>query len=101
MYYDMFDKEIEIYCGSQSELDKYYAEVRDEHIGDYKYLRILEIKRIDGRILDAFRSSLNHSMVQALICASDWFRTYEEPMNVEAYVEEIEKTIAIYFILKN
>lgn len=46
-----------------------------------------------GRILDAFRSSLTPSIVQALICTQDWIssRTSQSHINVEEVVGEMEK----------
>ncbi|KAK6933644.1 HAT, C-terminal dimerization domain [Dillenia turbinata] len=103
MYYDMFDNGVGVSCGSQSELDKYPGEICEEDTNGYDILGywklnsprfpILSLMARDilaisistvttksefstgDRILDAFWSSLNHSMVKALICAQGWFRT--------------------------
>ncbi|XP_074315006.1 uncharacterized protein LOC141651183 [Silene latifolia] len=43
-----------------------------------------------GRTLDQFRSSLTPKMVQALICAQDWFRMAGEQINVDDLLEDLE-----------
>ncbi|KAI3435313.1 uncharacterized protein J3R85_006243 [Psidium guajava] len=43
-----------------------------------------------GRVLDAFRSSLTSSMVEALICAQDWLRSVPLPLTIEEDLEELE-----------
>nr|XP_027109261.1 zinc finger BED domain-containing protein RICESLEEPER 1-like [Coffea arabica] len=44
-----------------------------------------------GRVLDPFRSSLTPRIVQALICAQDWFRASENELNVEEKLEDLEE----------
>ncbi|KAF2318088.1 hypothetical protein GH714_041429 [Hevea brasiliensis] len=44
-----------------------------------------------GRVLDPFRSSLTPRIVEALICAQDWTRSSNCPINVEEDLEELEK----------
>ncbi|KAF2288599.1 hypothetical protein GH714_009032 [Hevea brasiliensis] len=47
--------------------------------------------RTGGRVLDPFRSSLTPRIVEALICAQDWIRSSNCPINVEEDLEELEK----------
>ncbi|XP_057770523.1 zinc finger BED domain-containing protein DAYSLEEPER-like [Salvia miltiorrhiza] len=44
-----------------------------------------------GRVLDPFRSSLNPTMVESLICAQDWLRMGKDPIKVEEDLESIRK----------
>lgn len=44
-----------------------------------------------GRILDSFRSSLTPRMVQGIICAQDWLRRSNEPIDIEEKLESLEE----------
>jgi hypothetical protein len=44
-----------------------------------------------GRVLDCFRTSLTPRMVEALVCAQDWFRGSNNPIIIEDTLLEIEK----------
>ncbi|KAL0404407.1 UNVERIFIED_CONTAM: putative AC transposase [Sesamum radiatum] len=44
----------------------------------------------DGRVLDAFRSSLSPKIVQALICTQDWIRKDTKPISIEEDLTELE-----------
>ena len=43
-----------------------------------------------GRILDEFRSSLTHFMVEAIICTQDWLR-HGTPPSIAENIEELTK----------
>ena len=51
-----------------------------------------------GRYLDVFRSSLSPNIVQSLIGAQDWLRNSLTPINIEEYLQDIEKIEAGNFI---
>ncbi|XP_019172864.1 PREDICTED: zinc finger BED domain-containing protein RICESLEEPER 2-like [Ipomoea nil] len=44
-----------------------------------------------GRVLDAFRSSLNPKIVEALVCAQDWLRAPNHPISVEENLDDVER----------
>ncbi|XP_048138609.1 uncharacterized protein LOC125316004 [Rhodamnia argentea] len=44
-----------------------------------------------GRVLDGYRSSLTLRVVEALICAQDWLRVVNKPVNMEECIENAEK----------
>ena len=46
---------------------------------------------IEGRILDAFWSSLSPLVVESLICAQNWLRSTTAPINMEETFEEVEE----------
>ncbi|XP_075473679.1 zinc finger BED domain-containing protein RICESLEEPER 2-like [Primulina tabacum] len=45
---------------------------------------------IGGRVLDSFRSSLTHKLVQALICVKDWLQIESSPFKVEEDLDYLE-----------
>ncbi|GJR11477.1 zinc finger BED domain-containing protein RICESLEEPER 2-like protein, partial [Tanacetum coccineum] len=44
-----------------------------------------------GRVLDAFRSSLTHPVVESLICTQDWFCENSMGLDVAENWDEIQK----------
>ena len=46
---------------------------------------------IESHVLDAFRSSLTHKMVETLICTQDWLRASFKPFIAEEKLDQIEK----------
>ena len=44
-----------------------------------------------GRVLDAFRSSLLSTTVQALICTQDWIRWGIKPISIEESIQDVEQ----------
>lgn len=44
-----------------------------------------------GRVLDQFRSSLGPKTVEALVCAQDWLRASEICIEIERFLEDVEK----------
>lgn len=45
---------------------------------------------VDGRVLDASRSSLTPKIIEALICGQDWLRSSRHPICVEEKLEDLE-----------
>ncbi|WOG81885.1 hypothetical protein DCAR_0101041 [Daucus carota subsp. sativus] len=44
-----------------------------------------------GRVLDPYRSSLSPKVVEGLLCAQDWLRSYTRPKTIEEDFEDLEK----------
>ena len=44
-----------------------------------------------GRVVDEFRSSLGPKTVEALICAQDWLRSSTICIDMEQYLEDVQK----------
>ena len=44
-----------------------------------------------GRVLDAFRSSLTPTLVEALICSQNWLRSKSVPFDIEEKLDDIER----------
>ncbi|KAF7822187.1 zinc finger BED domain-containing protein RICESLEEPER 2-like [Senna tora] len=44
-----------------------------------------------GRVLDPFRSSLNPTTVESLICAQNWLRTPKKEIDLRSSMDEIER----------
>ena len=44
-----------------------------------------------GRILDPFRSNLNPTTVEALICTQNWLKVHKKDIDLRASMDEIEK----------
>ncbi|CAN1319807.1 Putative AC9 transposase [Linum perenne] len=42
-----------------------------------------------GRVLDSFRSSLSPSIVEALVCSADWFRSVNASFQDDADLEDL------------
>ncbi|GJX89123.1 zinc finger BED domain-containing protein RICESLEEPER 2-like protein [Tanacetum coccineum] len=42
-----------------------------------------------GRVLDAFRSSLTPTLVEALICSQNWLRSKSVPFNIEEKLDDL------------
>ena len=54
-----------------------------------------------GRVLDQFRSSLGPKTIEALVCAQDWFKASNISVDIERFLEDVEKygeSIAFYHI---
>ncbi|WOG95631.1 hypothetical protein DCAR_0414957 [Daucus carota subsp. sativus] len=46
---------------------------------------------VGGRVLDLYRSSLSPKVVEGLLCAQDWLRSYKRPKTIEEDFNDIEK----------
>ncbi|XP_070045247.1 uncharacterized protein [Nicotiana tomentosiformis] len=98
---------------TRTELDKYFGEETEDDTKEFdvllwwklnstRFLILAEIARdvlaipilsvafkcvfsMRGRLLDSFRSSLTHKLVQALVCLQDWLRNkkLKQPISVE------------------
>ncbi|KAG8386877.1 hypothetical protein BUALT_Bualt03G0194600 [Buddleja alternifolia] len=44
-----------------------------------------------GRILDPYRSSLNHEMVEALVCCQNWLRSEPFTIDIQEFMKEVPK----------
>ncbi|GKE59258.1 zinc finger BED domain-containing protein RICESLEEPER 2-like protein, partial [Tanacetum coccineum] len=42
-----------------------------------------------GRVLDAFRSSLTPTLVEALICSQNWLRSKSVPFDIEEKLDDL------------
>ena len=51
-----------------------------------------------GRVFDHFRSSLQPSTVEALICAQNWLKFPDKQIDFRAQMNEIEAGSALYRI---
>ncbi|KAF7832003.1 zinc finger BED domain-containing protein RICESLEEPER 2-like [Senna tora] len=54
-----------------------------------------------GRVLDAFRSSLNPTTVEALVCAQNWLRISKKEIDLRSSMDEIERIEAESWLLQN
>ena len=53
-----------------------------------------------GRVLDPYRSSLSRKVVEGLLCAQDWLRSYKRPKTIEEDFDDLEKFEEGILILK-
>ncbi|KAF7815256.1 zinc finger BED domain-containing protein RICESLEEPER 2-like [Senna tora] len=53
-----------------------------------------------GRVLDPFRSSLNPTTVESLICAQNWLRTPKKEIDLRSSMDEIERIEAVKFVTR-
>uniref|UniRef100_A0A803MX63 BED-type domain-containing protein n=1 Tax=Chenopodium quinoa TaxID=63459 RepID=A0A803MX63_CHEQI len=120
-FYDDFDEEESDFIVEKSELDYYLEEARERRVegemfdilgwwkeksDKYKVLSTLakDILAIpistvssesafstSGRILDHIRSSLGPNMVEALVCTQDWLRASNVCIDIERFLEDVEK----------
>uniref|UniRef100_A0A803N4N6 BED-type domain-containing protein n=1 Tax=Chenopodium quinoa TaxID=63459 RepID=A0A803N4N6_CHEQI len=119
--YDDFDKEEGDFVVEKSELDYYLEEARERRVEGKMFdilgwwkeksekFKVLSTMAKDilaipistvssesafstsGRILDQFRSSLGPNMVEALVCTQDWLRAPNVCIDIERFLEDVEK----------
>uniref|UniRef100_A0A803MYS9 BED-type domain-containing protein n=1 Tax=Chenopodium quinoa TaxID=63459 RepID=A0A803MYS9_CHEQI len=120
-FYDEFDEEEGECVVEKCELNNYLEEVREQRVeGDmfdilqwwkeksekYKVLATMakDILAIpvstvssesafstSGRVLDQFRISLGPKTMEALVCAQDWLRASNISVDIEHFLEDVEK----------